>query len=250
VDYKVKYFIDPRLGGPGKARHAVMQAVLDQLHYSGLHLAVNKQEFITGREHARHQDPSSIADRATLLARTDLFRNLDPAAREHLAVRMRQHTVKAGDAVVHANDAGDSMFVIFEGLLQAEVPSHDRQSIVRVGKLMAGSFFGEISALTGEPRTATVTAASDSLIFEIQKDAFASLVATQPDVLHVLGSAIAARRSRTAAALAEADLAQIAAEEKSFARAIIDKMRSFFRIGVAPAIETVTTRLGPVYTPH
>ncbi|HET9423990.1 MAG TPA: mechanosensitive ion channel family protein [Gemmatimonadaceae bacterium] len=249
VDYKIKYFIDPRIGGPGKARHAVMQAVLDQLHYAGLHLAVNKQEFITGREHARHQDPSSIADRATLLARTDLFRNLEPAAREHLAVRMRQHVVRAGDAVVHANDAGDSMFVIFEGLLHAQVPSHDRQSIVRVGKLGAGSFFGEISALTGEPRTATVTAAADSLIFEIQKDAFASLLEAHPEVLQILGEAIAARRSRTAAVLAEADAAQIAAEERTFTRLIIDKMKSFFRIGPSHT-ETVSTRLAPVYTPH
>lgn len=251
VDYKIKYGIDPRLGGPGKARHAIMQAVLAQLHYAGLHLAVNKQEVITGLEHARHQDPSSISDRATLLARTDLFRRLDPAGLEHLALRMRQVDVKAGEAVVHANEPGDSMFIVFEGLLHVQVPSVDRQSQVRVGKLGAGSFFGEISALTGEPRTATVTAASDSLIFEIQKDAFASLLSTYPEMLQILGEAIAARRSRTAAALAEADHAQIAAEERSFARQMIDKMKSFFGIGAHRAPEMPVSRVGtsaPVYT--
>lgn len=243
VDYKIKYFIDPRLGGPGKARHAVMQAVLDQLHYAGLSMATTKREIITGLQHERAQDPSSLADRATLLARTDLFRNLDPAAREHLALRMRQLSVRAGEAVVHANDLGDSMFVIFEGLLHAQVPSNDRQSIVRVGKLGAGSFFGEISALTGEPRTATVTAACDSLIFEIQKEAFASLIATQPDVVQTLAEAIAHRRSRTADALAQADAAQIAAEERSLARAIIEKIKGFFRVGV-PAGELPVSRVG------
>lgn len=253
VEYKIKYMIDPRLGGPGKARHAVMQGVLDQLHHAGLHLAVNKQEVITGLEHARHQDPSSLTDRATLLARTDLFKNLEPAEREHLALRMRQHVVKAGEAVVHANDAGDSMFVIFEGLLHAQVPSNDRQSVIRVGKLAAGSFFGEISALTGEPRTATVTAACDSLIFEIQKEAFASLITTNPAVLQTLGEAIAARRIRTADALAKADASQMAAEERSLTRAIIDKMKSFFRIGTGNPSEVQVSRIGttaPVLTPR
>jgi CRP-like cAMP-binding protein len=164
---------------------------------------------------------------------------------------MRQHIVKEGDAVVHANTPGDSMFIVFEGLLHAEVPSMDRQSKVRVGKLGAGEFFGEISALTGEPRTATVIAACDSLIFEIQKEAFASLLATYPEVLQMLGDAIAARRSRTAAALAEADAGQIAAEERSFARQIIDKMKHFFRIGGPPVADVPVTRIGttaPVYT--
>jgi CRP-like cAMP-binding protein len=249
VDYKVKYFIDPRLGGPGKARHAVMTSVLDQLHYAGLSVATTKREIITGLEHAPALDSTSIADRVTLLSRTDLFRNLEPAGREHLALRMRPVVVKAGEAVVHANDPGDSMFVIFEGLLHAQVPSNDRQSIVRVGKLGAGSFFGEISALTGDPRTATVTAASDSLIFEIQKEAFASLIATQPDVVQTLGEAIAARRSRTAAALANADLAQIAAEDRGFARQIIDRMKSFFRVGPDVPVTRVGTA-APVYTAH
>jgi small-conductance mechanosensitive channel/CRP-like cAMP-binding protein len=252
VDYTIKYFIDPRLGGgPGKARHAVMGAVLEQLHHAGLSVATTKREIITGLQHERPRDPSSITDRATLLARTDLFRRLDPAGLEHLAVRMRQHVVKGGEAVVHAQDAGDSMFIVFEGLLHAEVPSMDRQSKVRVGKLGAGEFFGEISALTGEPRTATVIAACDSLIFEIQKEAFASLLATYPEVLQMLGDAIAARRSRTAAALAEADAGQIAAEERSFARQIIDKMKHFFRIGGPPVADVPVTRIGttaPVYT--
>jgi small-conductance mechanosensitive channel/CRP-like cAMP-binding protein len=231
VDYKIKYSIDPRLGGPGKARHAIMRAVLEQLHHAGLHLAVNKQEMITGREHAPHHDPSSIADRATLLARTELFRNLDLTAREHLAVHMQERVVAAGEAVIREGEAGDSMYVIFEGLLFAHVPSHDRQSSVRVGKLDAGSFFGEISALTGEPRSATVTAACDSLIFEIRKEAFASLVATRPDVLHTLSDAIVARRSRTADALAKADAAGVAAEARSFGRQLIDRMMGFFRLG-------------------
>lgn len=250
VDYKVKYFIDPRLGGPGKARHAVMQSVLDQLHYAGLSVATTKREIITGLEHAPALDSTSIADRVTLLSRTDLFRNLEPAGREHLALRMRPIVVKAGEAVVHANDSGDSMFVIFEGLLHAQVPSNDRQSIVRVGKLGAGSFFGEISALTGDPRSATVTAASDSLIFEIQKEAFASLIATQPDVVQTLAEAIAARRSRTAAALADADLAQIAAEDRSFARQIIDRMKSFFRVGGPDVPVTRVGTAAPVFTAH
>jgi small-conductance mechanosensitive channel/CRP-like cAMP-binding protein len=253
VDYKIKYFIDPKQGGPGKARHSIMHAVLDQLHIAGIQLAVNKQETITGREHAPLLDPTSIADRTALLARTDLFRNLEPAAREHLALRMRQHVVKAGEAVVHANDAGDSMFIIFEGLLHVQVPSTDRQSIVRVGKLGAGTFFGEISALTGEPRTATVTAACDSLIFEIQKDAFGSLIAERPDVVQILGEAIAARRVRTAHALAEADATHVAAEERSFARQMVDRIKSFFRTGTpAPPAELsrTTMHIAPAYTPR
>jgi hypothetical protein len=81
-------------------------------------------------------------------------------------------------------------------------------------------------------------------------DAFASLLATYPEVLQMLGEAIAARRLRTAEALAKANAAEIASEERSLTRQIIDKMKSFFGIGSAVP-ELPVSRIGtsaPAFT--
>jgi hypothetical protein len=69
-------------------------------------------------------------------------------------------------------------------------------------------------------------------------------------VLQVLGEAIAARRLRTAEVLAQANAAEMASEERSLTRQIIDKMKSFFGIGT-PLPELPISRIGtsaPAFT--
>jgi CRP-like cAMP-binding protein len=64
-----------------------------------------------------------------------------------------------------------------------------------VARLGAGGFFGEMSLLTGDPRTATVTAATDCDLLEIDADAFKRVVMADPAVVDAVSAAVGARRA-------------------------------------------------------
>ena len=90
-----------------------------------------------------------------------------------------------GDIVVSEGEPGDSLFVLTTGVLKAFVRNPaGRQVLVR--ELAEGSFFGEISILSGRPRTATVTCATHAELLELDRRALDSITAQHPRVQQVL----------------------------------------------------------------
>jgi CRP-like cAMP-binding protein len=67
---------------------------------------------------------------------------------------------------------------------------------IEVARLGPGEFFGEMTLLTGEPRSATVTAVSDSQLIEITVEAFRRFVLDNPAVLEQVSAAVAERTVR------------------------------------------------------
>lgn len=230
VEYKIKYFIDPRLAGPGKARHAVWQAVLDQLHRAGLQPATPKQDVFHAPRPHRQLDTRSLADRVALLSRVELFQELNDEERTVLSGRMQERVFKEGATVIKRNDAGDSMFILCEGLLTVMIALKPGQPETQVARLQAGMFFGEMSALTGEARSATVVAATDSLVFEITKDALGGLIERRPELAEAIGRAVTARKLRNSEAAAKSGTVARAAEEKSMTAQLVGKIFSFFGV--------------------
>jgi small-conductance mechanosensitive channel/CRP-like cAMP-binding protein len=124
----------------------------------------------------------------------DLFRSLDDAQLATLAESAVRREVPADDAVVNQGEPGASLFILAEGLMRVAVT---RDGATRkVGQLLPRQFFGEMSLLTGEPRTATVTAVIDSVVFEIDKAMLAPLLQDRPDVVRQLGTTLARRQTQ------------------------------------------------------
>ena len=69
-------------------------------------------------------------------------------------------------------------------------PSRDE-----VAKIQAGGYFGEMSLLTGEPRSATVCAVGDVVVVEIGADLFRRMGAVHPDAIEKIGVAAMVRRA-------------------------------------------------------
>ena len=238
VEYRLKYFVDPKIAGPGKARHEVLRAVLDQLHRAGLQPAAPSQDVFHAPLPVRKLDARSAEDRAQLLSRIELFKGLTEAERLELSSQMRERLVSEGTTLLRAGDSGTSMFVLYEGLLHVTVTAESTGLETRVGRIQAGMFFGEMSALTGEPRSATIVAATDALMFEIDKAQIAALIDRRPEVAHVIAETVALRRLRNSDALRLANAATVAGETSSLTSQIVGKMLSFFGISTKAGLST------------
>lgn len=79
--------------------------------------------------------------------------------RERLLESCRIVTYRFGDIIVREGDEGDSMFIVLSGQARA-IHQHDEEEIV-LTRMGPGDVFGEIAALRGEKRTATVRASGD-----------------------------------------------------------------------------------------
>ena len=96
---------------------------------------------------------------------------------EKLALRW----VKAGEWVVREGEPGDSMFVVVQGEMHVVRHGNDPKRPPQA-LLGEGSFFGEIALVARSPRLASVIAAKDGLLFEIDREALDALSLQHPGI--------------------------------------------------------------------
>ena len=133
---------------------------------------------------ANYQD-----DARKLLVTVPSFTPLTPVEILRLSKQTRRIEHPASEVIIQKGDAGDSMFVLAAGQLEGVHPG-ERESTITLSR---GAIVGEMSLLTGEPRSATVRTLSTVVLYEIQKDALGSLVTKRPSLAAELGSLLSHR---------------------------------------------------------
>ncbi len=106
------------------------------------------------------------------LRAVDLFAPLPLATVETLAVQATPRTTSAGEEIVRVGDVGSRFYVIAEGTFEALAGPVTRQ-------MGAGNYFGEIALLRDVPRTATVVAKTEGLLYVVAREQFLRAVTGQ-----------------------------------------------------------------------
>ena len=136
------------------------------------------------------ESPTSRLRRA--LRAVDLFGPLSDDERRAAASRFRSVHYAGGEKIIEEGAPGDSFFLIDSGEVQVskKMGGYSRE----LARLMDGQFFGEMALLTGEPRAATVVAASDVDLFVLDKNGFQDIIAANPEMAVDISSILAERR--------------------------------------------------------
>jgi CRP-like cAMP-binding protein len=93
---------------------------------------------------------------------------------------IRLSRYEAGEVIVRENDSGETAYVIEQG--QVEVSKELNGQDIHLAYLGAGETFGEMSMIDEKPRSATVTAVTQTVISEIRREDFFNSFQTDPKV--------------------------------------------------------------------
>jgi CRP-like cAMP-binding protein len=114
---------------------------------------------------------------------------------------LRLLSAEAGDILVSEGEPGESVFILASGQVRIFVSGAGGRAWP-IGTLGEGSFFGELAALWGQPRSATVVASSACELLELERPALDRIAVAHPRVRKVLES-VGAARSQARASLAQ-----------------------------------------------
>jgi small-conductance mechanosensitive channel len=166
-------------------------------------------------------------DLPLVLSRVPLLNVLDAEQILRLAQSGHLHEFPADTEIVGEGDAGASLYIVLTGALDV-YRTEDCGTPRTIGRLLPGDVFGEMSLLTGAPRSATVTAASPVTLVEISKEALDPIFRSQPALIEKLSEVEAVRilANRHAVGLTASEQAEI--EKHGFAGFLRRKIQGFF----------------------
>lgn len=131
------------------------------------------------------EDEASPATATAAPAQSPLLSAFSEGELQAVIARFQLLSFAPGDVVVSEGQPGDSLFVLTTGSLKAFVRDQSGRNVA-VRELPEGSLFGEVSILTGKPRSATITCASPCELLELDRAALDEIVAQYPRVRDII----------------------------------------------------------------
>jgi CRP/FNR family transcriptional regulator, cyclic AMP receptor protein len=122
----------------------------------------------------------STMEKISVLKSIDIFRTIPDEHLSDVASILKEREVTAGDAVIREGDLGTSMFIIVEGRVRVHRQEKD------IAFLGSGDLFGELAALDPEPRAASVSAITDTFLFELDGSSLYALMSDRVEVVRGL----------------------------------------------------------------
>ncbi|HVX83984.1 MAG TPA: mechanosensitive ion channel family protein [Phycisphaerae bacterium] len=234
INYKVKFWINV----PQKHR-TIENAVRVNAWYRlkragyGIPFPMRTVEFVDLDKKSARQREEAEKHRLTAISRNPLFASLNEEQRAKLARDADEITLGAGQVVYRQGETGDSMFLLLDGSVDVFLQLQDGRHL-DVGDIDAGSFFGELSVMTGAPRPRTIRAKSDIRALEITGRHLQELFASDPTLMERISAVIARRETEQAEQARKLGERPAAASQSATQHSVLDRMRRMFTLRGRP----------------
>ena len=134
-----------------------------------------------------------------ILTAIPLFEALAKDASDFIVKRLKTEAFASGEVIVRQGDLGDSLYIITNGMVK--VTKRDKTGAAReIARFHAGDFFGEMSLLAEQPRSADITAVTDTTTLVLYKADLDRILQEYPTIA-VHFSKILSKRLREASQL-------------------------------------------------
>jgi CRP-like cAMP-binding protein len=185
------------------------------------------------QERAKLHHEHEISERLSELnlARVELFREMNDEERRKLAERLRFAPFMKGELMTRQGAQAHWLYILTKG--SGEVIVSTEAGVRKtVAILHAGDFFGEMSLLTGEPRSASLKALEESECYRLDRDAFQDILHGRPEIAHYLSELLARRKVEIEAVRHDLDAAARAAMIKGQQQSIFHKIHELFGLSL------------------
>jgi len=225
VLYELRYWIveyDRRV----KIEAEIMRAVWYRLKREGIQIPYPIRDVFLHRAKASHR-PDEIID---LLKKVDILQPLKDEEMTMLAEDLSHHLFGKGEAICKQGDPGSTFYIIKSGMIAVKVKSGEGAE-VEVARLKPGSYFGEMSLLTGDARTSTCTALEDSELLCLDRDTFGVLLQENPPIAQTMSEILASRSQATQKRLTQEreTMVRPSSGEESGSKKILEKIWTIFK---------------------
>jgi CRP-like cAMP-binding protein len=144
--------------------------------------------------HAETVKKRELTRRLQVLNSVPLFAGLSEGEKSDIAERLQYAPFARGDAITKQGNAAHWLYLLAFG--EAEVHYEPRGGKPQlVGAVQAGQFFGEMALISGESRSATVTAKTDVECYRLDRASFQELLRTRPELAAEVRRIIGMRKS-------------------------------------------------------
>jgi cAMP-dependent protein kinase regulator len=216
-----KYQSNPRirlqyadaLAGAGQHEEAIAQYEHTAKYYEDNGLTVQAIAVGKKAEKLREQAGATAKPQAETAGKSDplftptvpkspLFEVLSEDERNALVREMELESHDEGSVIISEGQPGSSMYIIASGEVKVFTNGAGGSSLY-LARLGEGDFFGEVSMLTGKPRTATITASQRTELLRLDKEKLDNALATYPGIRKVLNDFYQRRAEHTVEAMIE-----------------------------------------------
>ncbi len=201
------------LAGAGMIEDAIRQYEATAKYYEDNGLTVQaiavrkKGEKASEQLAAKNPPPDNAGVSEPLFTRpvpkSPLFEMLSDAERTAIVNEMEVESHDEGSVIINEGDPGSSMYVIASGEVKVYTRTVNKSGPVYLARLGEGDFFGEVSVLTGKPRTATITASQRTELLRLDKDKLDGVLSKYPGIRKVLDDFYRKRANHTVEAMIE-----------------------------------------------
>jgi small-conductance mechanosensitive channel/CRP-like cAMP-binding protein len=145
------------------------------------------------RRHKQHERKQLSCQIEGLLGKVPLLSPLSDENREKIAQEAPIQEYGTGEIIVSHGAAGDSLYIILDGACEVLLEKEGHRA-KKMATIDIGNFFGEMSLLTGEVRSATVKALEYATVIRVDKALFSTILASNPEIIEKLGEVMAQRQ--------------------------------------------------------
>lgn len=167
------------------------------------------------------------AERAAALAGIELFDHLEEDEIDELAAQLRFAPYAAGETLTREGGDDSDLFLIASGRIGVRVGAGAGER--QVAELGAGAFFGEMSLMTGAPRSASTVALEDTVCYRLPPSAVEALLERRPALAEPLAETLARRQAELDTARQDLHQTRRPTTEAEHHQ-LLDRIRDFFRL--------------------
>lgn len=180
--YAARYWLTD-FARPDPVDSHVRTRIFSALRRAGIPFWTPTQAIFLTENDEKYRDrerSEQMALRNAAIEKIALFQTLTTDERTRLGSRLISAPFVAGETMTRQGAEGHWLYIVVEG--EAEVNISVDGKTQYVAGLRGGDYFGEMSMMTGEPRSATVVARTDVLAYRVAKHDFEDILRRRPEI--------------------------------------------------------------------